>query len=69
MTKTDDHYQLKVFDNGIGLPEKINYKTARSLGLKLVNILAQHQLRATIRIKRDKGTEFLIRFGTSTVPS
>jgi PAS domain S-box-containing protein len=69
MTKTDDHYQLKVFDNGIGLPEKINYKTARSLGLKLVNILAQHQLRATIRIKRDKGTEFLIRFGTSTVSS
>jgi PAS domain S-box-containing protein len=69
MTKLDDTYELKIYDNGIGLPEEINYKTNPALGLKLVKILARHQLRASIGIKRDRGTELLIRFSTSTFPT
>jgi two-component sensor histidine kinase len=37
-------------------------KTARSLGLKLVNFLAKHQLRANIEVSTHAGTEFFIRF-------
>lgn len=69
MTKLDDTYELKIYDNGIGLPEEINYKTNPALGLKLVKILARHQLRASIGIKTDRGTELLIRFSTSTFPT
>ena len=62
MQKTDGDYILLVSDNGIGLPEGLDLKTTQSLGLKLVNFLASHQLRATIDVVKDQGTEFRIRF-------
>ena len=62
LTKEDGTYVLKVADNGIGLPEGIDIMTTKSLGLKLVNFLARHQLRATTEIVRGNGLEFIIRF-------
>ena len=56
-------YQLKIIDNGIGLPEDVDPKDTPSLGLKLVNFLARHQLRATVSVGRAHGTEYVIRFG------
>ena len=66
MQKTDGDYILLVSDNGIGLPEGLDLKTTQSLGLKLVNFLASHQLRATIDVVKDQGTEFRIRFRDQT---
>jgi PAS domain S-box-containing protein len=68
MTKEDDLYQLKVSDNGVGLPPGIDPKATQTLGLKLVNFLARHQLRATVSVRRDLGTEYLIRFGPMKAP-
>ena len=50
LTKEDGTYLLKVSDNGVGLPKGLDIKTTKSLGLKLVNFLASHQLRAKLEI-------------------
>jgi PAS domain S-box-containing protein len=63
LTKTDDSYILSVGDNGIGLPPGFDIATTHSLGLKLVNFLAKHQLRAKVGISVKDGTVFTIRFG------
>ena len=62
LTKRGDVNLLTVSDNGIGFPEGFDPKTATSLGLKLVNFLASHQLRATVEYRRYHGTEITLRF-------
>lgn len=47
--------------NGVGIPENIDFENPSTLGLQLVNILVD-QLDGKIELKRDKGTEFIIRF-------
>jgi len=59
LTNEEGSYLLKVFDNGIGMPAGFDPLTAKSLGLKLVNFLAKHQLRAKIHVNTGKGTEFI----------
>jgi two-component sensor histidine kinase len=59
-------YTLTVADNGVGLPAAFDPKMAKSLGLKLVNFLARHQLRAKIEVSTEKGTEYSIRFSDKT---
>jgi PAS domain S-box-containing protein len=57
-------FVLIISDNGIGISEEFNLKNSKSLGLQLVEILVD-QLGGKIKLKRDFGTEFCIRF---TVP-
>jgi two-component sensor histidine kinase len=52
---------LSVADNGRGLPPDLDPLAAKSLGLRLVNFLGRHQLRAEITVRENKGTEFLFR--------
>ena len=59
--KNDFHYILIVADNGKGIPEEIDFRTAESLGLQLVNILVE-QIDGCIELKRNQGTEYFIRF-------
>jgi two-component sensor histidine kinase len=58
----DGIYVVTVADNGIGLPAGFDPSKSQSLGLKLVTFLAKHQLRATIEVRSETGTEFVIRF-------
>ena len=58
---------LTVADNGRGLPEGFDPLTTKSFGLKLVNFLARHQLRAEISIQRDKGTAFIFRMNKGNI--
>ena len=62
MTKEDGMNLLTVSDNGIGLPAGFDMKKIKTLGLKLVGFLAKHQLKATIEVHSDSGTEFGFRF-------
>jgi two-component sensor histidine kinase len=64
--KDNEAYELRISDNGVGLPEGLDVATTTSLGLKLVRFLARHQLRATVTTGTDQGTEFTIRFTGST---
>ena len=54
-------YTLTISDNGVGIPNEISLENSDTLGLQLVNILVA-QLDGEIELKRDKGTEFIIRF-------
>jgi two-component sensor histidine kinase len=49
--------QLTVSDDGRGLPEGFDWGQARSLGLRLVQMLAG-QLHADVAVSREEGTEF-----------
>jgi len=53
---------LRVGDNGIGIPESLDWKNTDSLGLKLVSGLVERQLQGKIELVRSGGTEFIISF-------
>ncbi|WP_410509126.1 PAS domain S-box protein [Methanosarcina hadiensis] len=55
---------LTVSDNGTGMPEDFNMEKSSTLGIQLVTTLVD-QLDGVLKINRDCGTEFIIRF---TVP-
>ncbi|MEB3883116.1 histidine kinase dimerization/phosphoacceptor domain -containing protein [Lyngbya sp. CCY1209] len=52
---------LIVKDDGIGFPENLDFRTVESLGLELVCTLT-HQLRGTLEMSRNNGTEFKLVF-------
>jgi PAS domain S-box-containing protein len=54
-------YLLTVADDGKGLPEGFDYRSAESLGLRIVGTLAV-QLRGKIEVESGAGTEFRILF-------
>ncbi len=54
--------ELTVSDNGIGIPDEVDFRETESLGLHLVSILAEDQLRGKIKLDRTKGTRFEIKF-------
>lgn len=53
--------RLGVRDDGAGMPPGIDSKNARSLGLRLVLMLAR-QLNASVEVACIQGTEFAITF-------
>jgi PAS domain S-box-containing protein len=57
-----DTIELSVTDNGISLPDDIDIHTTKTLGLHLVTILVEDQLKGEITVSRRKGTRFRIRF-------
>ena len=58
----DSTIELKIIDNGVGIPETFDWKNADTLGLHIVNLLAEGQLEGEIELTRAKGTEFIINF-------
>jgi two-component sensor histidine kinase len=54
-------YHLGVWDAGIGLPDSVDLETPRSLGLRLVRLLAV-KLQARVHIERGRGSAFLLVF-------
>ncbi len=62
LQKTGNQIELEYADNGIGLPEDFDWKNAKSMGLNLVNILAENQLDGSIDTEGGNGTKFIIKF-------
>ena len=61
LDKEDELYTLKVTDNGPGLPTNFDLKKARSLGLRLINMLSK-QLHGFANYTHDGKTIFTIGF-------
>jgi two-component system, sensor histidine kinase PdtaS len=59
---------LRVRDNGVGLPENLDWRQTNSLGLRLVQMLAK-QMRGTVNTGPGPGTEFQISFNVKGNPS
>ena len=53
---------LRISDNGIGIPEGLDFRNTKSLGFKLICKLAEEQLRGTVELEGGKGTSFIIKF-------
>jgi len=49
-------------DDGIGMPNDFDWHSAKSMGLKLVKMLAENQLGGSVEMERNKGTKFTIKF-------
>ncbi|MFM7602883.1 MAG: histidine kinase dimerization/phosphoacceptor domain -containing protein [Pseudanabaena sp.] len=57
MSENDHNLHLIIRDNGIGIPETVDFNATASLGLRLVRILTQ-QLRASLDLFCEAGTSF-----------
>lgn len=55
-------YNMVVSDNGIGIPEDLDIRKTKSLGLQLIMTLIEDQLSGVIELDRTKGTEFRVKF-------
>jgi two-component sensor histidine kinase len=56
----DGRVRIAIRDDGVGMPAGFDISRASSLGLKLVRNLVAQQLRGTLEIKRDHGTEVIV---------
>jgi len=52
---------MVIGDDGIGIPENIDFRNTKTFGLQLIAGLVEHQLAGEIEINRNAGTEFRIR--------
>ena len=53
---------LRFGDNGIGIPEDLDFRNTDFLGLSLIHNLTEHQLGGNIELNRSNRTEFIISF-------
>ena len=63
-TLDESNFTLKVSDNGIGLPDCVDFRYAETTGMQLVNTLVR-QLDGLIDLETDNGCEFKITFRES----
>lgn len=61
MDKKGNEYCLSIKDNGVGLPRDFDFENLNTLGMDLVKSLIK-QIDGELEIKREKGTQFIIKF-------
>jgi len=60
-TINEDEVALKIMDNGIGIPEDVDFRNTGTLGMSLINTLVR-QLKGTIELNRGMGSAFTVTF-------
>ncbi len=60
-SRKDNKIRLEIIDNGVGIPESVNFENSKGFGLHLVRMLAE-QIGGTISIVRGEGTMFILEF-------
>jgi PAS domain S-box-containing protein len=58
----DGRLMLSVSDNGIGMPEGMDFRKSETLGLQLVTSIVEDQLRGEIEFVINEGTKFRVYF-------
>jgi two-component sensor histidine kinase len=59
--EAESHVVLSLADDGVGIPDSLDFANATSLGLQLVTLLAE-QLGSKIELHRARPTCFTVRF-------
>jgi PAS domain S-box-containing protein len=62
MKKIDNELELILKDDGVGMPDDLDWKNSSTLGLKLVRTLVENQLDGSIDMENNNGTKFTIKF-------
>ncbi|BAT56370.1 two-component sensor histidine kinase [Nostoc sp. NIES-3756] len=62
LQKVDTNIEMTIQDNGVGLPDNLNWRYTDSLGLSLVYDLVTEQLEGTVSVISQPGTTFKIQF-------
>jgi len=58
---TDSNVTIVVADNGIGIPESVDFKNSAGFGMQLIGMLTE-QMGGSIKIERFEGTKFILEF-------
>ena len=58
----DGRLEMRVSDDGIGMPENFFHRDTETLGLQIVKTLAEYQLGGAVVVDNTNGTKFFIRF-------
>lgn len=66
LTSLCRYYTLVIEDDGVGLPDSIDFRNTSSLGLQLVNILVD-QINGNIEFENESGTKYTIQFMDSPI--
>ncbi|MDO9045314.1 MAG: PAS domain S-box protein [Methanobacteriaceae archaeon] len=61
MAPKNEEYILKICDDGIGFPEKIDFRNTETLGMQLINSLVK-QLDGEIKLVKNSGSCFIVNF-------
>ncbi len=61
LKRDGDAFILKISDNGIGIPENVDFEKADTLGFQLINNLV-NQLDGEIEMHTNNGTMFIVKF-------
>ena len=62
MQMKENRIQLQVEDNGVGIPDSINIHQTDSLGLHLVSMLVEDQLKGSFNLDQTGTTRFNVHF-------
>ncbi len=62
----DGQLEMRVSDDGVGVPMNFDFQNSDTLGVQIVKDLAEHQLGGTVKLDNTQGTTFLIRFTEQT---
>ena len=57
-----DKFELVVGDDGVGMPQHLDFRSVETLGMHLIILMAEDQLRGTIELDITDGTEFTVTF-------
>lgn len=60
--RLQEDVELAVSDNGVGMPEGLEWGTADTFGLNLIKLIVENQLDGTIDVNTQNGTTVKIRF-------
>ena len=55
----EEHFEIKISDNGVGIPQDVKVHEPETLGLSIVNMIAQ-QINGTMKVDRENGTSFTL---------
>ncbi len=66
LKKQGRELELTVKDNGVGMPNKMDWRNSSTLGLKLVRTLVENQLDGSIEMESNNGSKFTIKFNIET---